>query len=376
MNRARPPGSVLPVTNPRTGEVRYRARAIIDGEYESVGTWGTETEAWDAVAEAQPQRLASSGRTLRAWGKLWLKRREERGLVRSWRKDKSRWKAHIGTAPFADTELRRIDPQDVHRWVQRLLGKQASHGGEDLGRTLARQTVSNALNLLRCALQDACAEGWCKHNAARDVRVPRVPREEDPHTFLTMKDLHALLTCKAPHRASPQARAIFTVAAYTALRPGELWRLRRRDLVLDGERPELAIGKTKSGRPRHVPLLGPSLSALRMWLQANPCIGSALVFPGARGKPHVEGYDAGWASWRKASGINPKARFYDLRHTCASHLLMGSGDGYPTDAWSIERVSAFLGHSDIKVTQRHYARFVPGWLDAPAAAARKEWEAR
>ena len=55
-------------------------------------------------------------------------------------------------------------------------------------------------------------------------------------------------------------------------------------------------------------------------------------------------------------------RFHDLRHTCASHLLMGTWGR----AWKIEEVCAFLGHSDITVTQR-YAHLSPDHLNRAAA---------
>ncbi len=41
--------------------------------------------------------------------------------------------------------------------------------------------------------------------------------------------------------------------------------------------------------------------------------------------------------------------FHDLRHTCASHLLMGSWGS----AWRLEEVRDFLGHESITSTQRY-----------------------
>ena len=68
--------------------------------------------------------------------------------------------------------------------------------------------------------------------------------------------------------------------------------------------------------------------------------------------------------YRKRAGIERRVRFHDLRHTCASHLLMGT--------WgvrlSIEEVSAWLGHSSTAVTQR-YAHLAPDHLSARVGAA-------
>ena len=77
---------------------------------------------------------------------------------------------------------------------------------------------------------------------------------------------------------------------------------------------------------------------------------------------YAVGHDFGWEDVRDRRakdgerlgarsrlGITRKVRFHDLRHTCASHLVMGTWGR----RWSIEEVSKFLGHSDIQVTQRY-----------------------
>jgi hypothetical protein len=65
---------------------------------------------------------------------------------------------------------------------------------------------------------------------------------------------------------------------------------------------------------------------------------------------------------RSRLGIERKVRFHDLRHTCASHLVMGTSGR----RWSIEEVSKLLGHSDIQVTQR-YAHLADTALHRAAA---------
>jgi integrase len=354
-------GSITKEINPTTGEVRYRVRGVVNGVRTTIAICDSPERA-ELAREVQLEGPPSSGAmTLRKWGRIWMLRRERDGIVRTWKNDSYKWKTHIDSAPFADRPMRRLRRQDVVRWVKDCLADSS------------RGTVLKALSLLRCSLRDAADEGRCPINAAQDVRVPKMPRAEDPHVFLSLDELDRLLTAERPHRALEVSRDLFEVMAFTALRPSELWRLRWKDVRLDGDRPELAVvGATKSTVHRYVPLLGPARAALRRLTRG---IGNALVFPGKDGKPHCEGYDGAWSSWRKAAGVNPRARLYDLRHTCASHLLMGSGHGYPAEPWSMERVSAFLGHSDIKVTQKHYARFVPGWLDGPAAEARRVWEA-
>jgi len=106
------------------------------------------------------------------------------------------------------------------------------------------------------------------------------------------------------------------------------------------------------------------------------------VFPGAHGQRRRDD-DARWSpdtrlirrtdgtsyraeinGYRLRAGITRRVRFHDLRHTCASHLLMGTwGVRLP-----IEEVAAWLGHSSTAVTQR-YAHLAPDHLSARVAAA-------
>lgn len=78
-------------------------------------------------------------------------------------------------------------------------------------------------------------------------------------------------------------------------------------------------------------------------------------------KRYAKGHDWGWADhpeetltrlgWWRRCGLATRIKFHEFRDTAATHLLSGTW-GEP---WSIEAVSDFLGHSDIKVTQERYA---------------------
>jgi integrase len=215
------------------------------------------------------------------------------------------------------------------------------------------------LNLLRRALQDAADEGHATSNVAKDVEVPKKPRADDGWTWLRAEEIEAVLRAR-PRASTPAQRDAITLAIYTGLRAGELWGLRWCDATLDGPRPELHVrrnrsGPTKSGQDRHVPLLPMAVEALRSRRAASPGVGAALVFPGKKGKPHGEGYDAGWPSWKRAAGIARRVRFHDLRHTCASHLVQGT---WTTRPLRLEDVRQWGGWSTIKMCER-YAHLAP-----------------
>lgn len=340
----------------------WRARLSVDGERQSLGVWPTEEKAERVLAAAIAQNEERpAGQTLRMYGERWLDERETDGVHRSARKDRSRWKARVESATFIDTPVRLIDRGDVSRWVRDMLRDE-----------LARQTVANALNLLRVCLSFAVDDGLVKTNVAREVRVPKVASTEEGWTYLTAKEVDALLAL--PHRKrhvdaglTHEQRAIFTVAIFTGLRAGEIWGLRWRDVLLDGDRRELVVrhsydGPTKGGKVRRVPLLRQAHAALSLWRRQRPGVADALVFPADGGGCRHEGYEAGFARVRAELEIERRVRFHDLRHTCASHLVMGTwGPALRTD-----RVRVWMGHSSVLVTER-YAHLAPESLHADAA---------
>ena len=188
-------------------------------------------------------------------------------------------------------------------------------------------------------------------NPALGVRVPPRPRTDETWTFLSATEIDALLSCDAiPERH----RLVYAVAIYTGLRKGELWGLRWSDVVLKGDRPELVVrhsyrGPTKSGRIRRVPLLAQARDALERWAKLSPGIAGALVWPREDGGCHTESYSAEWERWKTRAGIERRVRFHDLRHTCASHLAMGTWG----QSWRLEEIRDWLGHSTVTVTERY-----------------------
>lgn len=119
--------------------------------------------------------------------------------------------------------------------------------------------------------------------------------------------------------------------------------------------------------PRVLQLLAPALEALRRqtaWLAAegrtNPL---GLVFPSlSRGRPgfRAEGRPPKcWRAWLVAAGLTsgredpPPVTWHSLRHTFATLALAGVLPGAEGEGWRLERVSAYLGHASIAVTQRY-----------------------
>lgn len=117
-------------------------------------------------------------------------------------------------------------------------------------------------------------------------------------------------------------------------------------------------GPTKANKVRQFPILPPVQEVLERWKMLCPTK-EGLVWPNHKGNMRAKGNDHGWSDRKEKgiirpghktlAGISRHVRFHDLRHTCASHLMMGSW-GTP---WKIEEVCEYLGHSDMKVTLRY-----------------------
>lgn len=376
---------------------RWRARVRLDtGAQISLGTCDTEAEA-RALLAAGVRKLAARDaaptgpKTLRAWGKTWLEGRETDG-IRGIVQERSVWDRHVLAHPIADLPLREITRRQVLAWMDAVRATKAvvsARGGghRETTRPVSRRVVLHALHLLRGALHAARDAEHIGTDPTQGVKPPRDKvRREQAWTFLTPAEIERVT--QASHDALPEPeRTIYGTAIYTGLRQGELWALERGDIGdLDGDGPEITVsrshdGPPKNGKTRRVPLLPEAIALLRAHL-AGPHAGKRLVFPGETGGRRGRSDDARWAPqtrriegeagpewvevchYRARAGITRRVRFHDLRHTCASHLVMGTWGVTLT----LQEVALWLGHSSITMTER-YAHLAPERLAARVADA-------
>jgi integrase len=392
---------------------RWRARARIDGKTISLGLFDTQEEAEAEVRETLRQLgagdLALPGTTtLGEWGLEVLDRRERgrgrRSVVAGVRQERSVWRTHVLHAPIAEMHLRSITRPMIVAWLDALVhettGLRSLRGRkpQKTERPLSRGTIQHALRLLRTVLGAGVDAGKLDANPARDVKLPRLDRAEDAAeawSWLTLEEIARLIgtpeitrgrqgarkasTVRTEQAEVPEElRIAWTVAIYAGLRPpSELLRLRWRDVLeLDGAHPRIRVLASKTEAGREVPLLPPAARALRRMKELTPGVGSAPVFrlrKWKRGKvveiaTPPRSWDLGWRRWGIAI-LGRHARLYDLRHTCASHLVQGSWGR----SLSLYEVAAWLGHSSVSVTQR-YAHLAPEGLRGVAAELARAME--
>lgn len=189
-----------------------------------------------------------------------------------------------------------------------------------LGRELAVATINRRLAALRRVLALAFRRWqWTREDIA--ARITLLPGENQRQVWITRAEAVRLRRACPPGRT----RATVTLLLTTGLRVGELLALRA-EQIRDG-----AIhldARTKTGRPRAVPILP----------------------PGNRYTHHVplhmsyDGLRTAFDRAKRVAGL-PQVRMHDLRHTVGS-LLAESGA-------SLRDIQVWLGHVSPVTTTRY-----------------------
>lgn len=182
--------------------------------------------------------------------------------------------------------------------------------------------------------------------AARQARAVQVTRRP-----LTEAEVARLLRAPPPAKRSgagswPHRRRVYALLIGTGLRRAELHGLRRYQVKTEAARPfvEVPAQLSKSGRPRYLPIAGELLVMLREWL--GP-IEPAAHF--ARPIPHVSTLHADLerAGVVVDDGTGRRLDLHALRVTCCTRLA--------TADVPVRVAQAFMGHSRIDTTVKHYA---------------------
>jgi integrase len=289
-----------------------------------------------------------------------LDQRAEDG-IRGIERERSRYRVHIGKAAFAHMPLDQIGSKEIADWFREMARKHPQDArGEE--RLLSHATIQRSRALVSVVLGEAVTRGLIPHNPSRGVRIRKRADEaatKDKWAFLSPEEQRTLTTCE---RIPEADRLAIRFAIATGLRQGEQFNLLLENVVLDGDDPHLDVrygakGKPpKNGKARRVPLFGDGVVATREWLEMLPNFSPSnpehLVFPTSTGRRRAQGKPLGrssvWHAHLKAAGVR-RVRWHDLRHTCASSLVMGSWGR----TWNLMEVRDMLGHSAVNITERY-----------------------
>lgn len=212
------------------------------------------------------------------------------------------------------------------------------------GWKLSPSTASKQIERLRSIYKFWAAADWCP-NYAQQLKAPRV--DATPTLPLTQDQVVSLIAAcdrlgVEDALTQERMRVLLLVLRYTGLRIGDATQLHSSQI--EGTRLILRQTKTK------VPVMMPLPAFLLHRLEAIKMESGHYFKPGTA-RTDV---DAGnWRRrWRKVAALAnlPGVHPHQLRDSFAVGLL---------DAGvAIETVSTLLGHSSIRITERHYAPWV------------------
>jgi len=225
------------------------------------------------------------------------------------------------------------------------------------------------LEYLRAFFRFADDCKWIDENPARKLESPKV--QQSPTMPFTPDQMAQILcACEkygnkarggrytGPENAR-RIRAFFLLLRHSGLRIGDAVTLERSRITGD----KLLLYTAKTGTPVHLPLPSFVLTAL----EAMPRISETYFF--WTGESATQSATGDWQRTLKAvfrlAGI-PDGHAHRFRDTLAVELLQA---GVPMD-----RVSVILGHSSIKVTEKHYSPWVRARQEQLEADVRRTWE--
>ena len=197
------------------------------------------------------------------------------------------------------------------------------------------QTVKRDLSVLSSAINTAIIE-WnipLKMNPVSKIRwkqtdQPRDRRFEDREESLLL------------NHATPFMARMITVAVETAVRRGELLRIKRSHINFSKQ--TLEIGLTKTGKPRTIPLSSRALKTLREQLRASEKvipIEEQPIFQITGSRLFKD-----FKKLREEVGIID-FRWHDLRHEGTSRLF--------EKGLNTMEVASITGHEDLKMLKRY-----------------------
>lgn len=261
-------------------------------------------------------------------------------------------RVHILPA-FENRRIASLKAPELRKWLDDLAAQPARLRTSRIGRAqqfrpapktldekrARRSTANRILSVLKAVLNKAFQDGLAADNVEWRKVLPFKNVDEARIRFLT--DAEAVRLVNA---CAPDLRALVRAALLTGTRFGELVAIKANDVNLREAR--IYVSPAKSGRARFVPLNAEGVNHFRKLVAGKT--GEEALFTrtsGARwGKNH---HIRPLQDACGAAKINPAIAFHELRHTYASHLAQAGVD--------LLTISKLLGHSDTRVTAKHYA---------------------
>lgn len=237
---------------------------------------------------------------------------------------------------FGGIELRQIDSGLVERY--KIFRSQQRRKNVRDSRLVSPAAVNRDLAVLRILFNFAIRLGVAKTNPVQGVKFLR---ENNGH----LRVLSAEEEARYLAAASPLLRDVAVVMLETGMRPGEVYRLRKRDVDTELRAVYVREGKTTNAR-RFIPLTQRACAVLVRRFALVSRNASEWLFPSPfdPSRPIASVRRAHDNAVRR-SGVQPRFRLYDLRHTALTRMALSGMD--------LSTLKELAGHSQIQMTLRY-----------------------
>ncbi len=279
---------------------------------------------------------------------------------------------------MADAEARKLNEATLYKY--RLLFRQLDTFAEAHNLQRLKQLDLDTLAIFRATWKDGPRSGlkklerlraflrftekrkWIDYNPATELKAPKVPNK--PTMPFTREEIVRILTALGPYgksagiRNAQRVRAFVLLLRYSGLRIGDAVQLDVNRL----EGTKLLLHTEKTGVPVYCVLPEMVVKAL----DAAPHSSARYFF--WTGKSTVRSAKGKWQ--RRLQRLFGLAKVttghaHRFRDTFAVELLLA---GVPLD-----RVSVLLGHSSIRITERHYAPWTRSRQEQIEADLKAAW---
>lgn len=276
----------------------------------------------------------------------------------------------ISTDPIAKMNVKEVHRSDLELFYNRL---HRSGGAQKQG--LSATSVRKVHNALHAAFEEAIRMDMVQVNPARGTRRPK--RQHVEPEVPTLAEIQ-----RAIEVAPPQMACIIRVAIATGARRSELAALTWGDIDFDAgtirinkalsneaDSRNLVVRQTKTGASAVLAVDDGTLAVLRKWRisHVEKMLALGIQDKGdqqpvwsdryVRGPVKPHSITEAWRRIAARAGI-PNARFHDLRHAAATHMIAAGVD--------VRTVAGRLRHSSPSMTLDVYASRS---IDADRAAA-------
>lgn len=252
-----------------------------------------------------------------------------RGYKKSSHTDSSKIANYI-VPQLGDTEIEDITRLQIQSYINGLTHLKSS-------------TLNRHINLLKAIFSFGCEYGYIDKSPVAGMRTYKEPasfrKTLEPEEFSSL-----IRVVKEEMVLEPRdTLSLIMLLAFTGMRLGEA----RAGLIEDinFKRSTLFLRDSKSGDSRLVPLCSEAKEVLRM--QQNKYGAAGLIFRSSNGGMVSEPRRL-MAKLCEKAGIR-KCLLHELRYTAGSAMLAATNNIYA--------VKVFLGHRNIKTTERYVAFF-------------------